>query len=245
MGDKTVIRGGFGVFYQSDTAYANSQTGFSITTPYLSTFDGGLLPSACSNPLVGGNPCANGAPTGPYSIVDPFPTGLAAAPGSSAGALANIGNGSNSNMLHYKIPRTYQYSLGIQRQLPKAFLLDVSFAGNYNIYTDYSQSYGNQQNAAGIALQQAAMNDPTFFSRQAPNPMYGNVPSNYSLGSSATVAASTLFNTYPLWGGYSQADVAGRGVPFRRAPGAPGKARLWKRRQRRRRHDDRLFVHLE
>jgi hypothetical protein len=208
LGDKNVIRGGFGVFYQSDTAYANSQTGFSITTPYLSTFDGGQFPSACVNPLSSGNPCAN-APTGPYSIVNPFPTGLAAAPGSSAGALANIGNGSNSNMLHYKIPRTYQYSLGIQRQLPKNFLLDVSFAGNYNIYTDYSQSYGNQQNAAGIALQQMAMNDPTFFSRQVPNPMYGIVPSNYSLGSSATVTASSLFNNYPLWGGYTQADVAG------------------------------------
>jgi hypothetical protein len=209
LGDKTVIRGGFGVFYQSDTKNNNSQTGFSVTTPYLNTFDGGLLPSACSNPLVTGGPCASGAPTGPYSIVNPFPTGLAAASGTSAGALANIGNGTNGDMLHYKIPRTYQYSLGIQRQLPKAFLFDVSFAGNYNIYTDYGQSYGNQQNAAGIALQQAAMNDPTFFTRQVPNPMYGIVPSNYSLGSSTTVAASTLFNNYPLWGGFTQNDVAG------------------------------------
>jgi hypothetical protein len=35
------------------------------------------------------------------------------------------------------------------------------------------------------------------------------VPSNYSLGSSATVSASTLFNNYPLWNGFTQGDVAG------------------------------------
>ncbi len=148
-------------------------------------------------------------------------------------------------MLHYKIPRTYQYSLGIQRQLPKSFLLDVSFAGNYNIYTDYGQSYGNQQNAAGIALQQAAMNDPTFFSRQVPNPMFGIVPSNFSLGSSATVAASTLFNNYPLWNGYTQTRCGRRSFPLRRASGSAGKARIWGCQQHRGSHDDRLFLHLE
>jgi len=209
LGQKTVIRGGFGVFYQSDTKNQNSQTGFSVSTPYISTFTGGQFPSACNNPLVTGNPCTNGVPTGPYSLVNPFPSGLATATGPAAGALANLGNGTNGDMLHYKIPRTYQYSLGVQRQLPGAVVLDVSFAGNYNIYTDYGQSYGNQQNAAGIALQQQAINDPTFFSRQLANPFVGVVPSNFSLGSSPTVSASSLFNNYPLWGGFTQNDVAG------------------------------------
>ncbi len=209
IGDKTVVRGGVGVFYQSDTKNQNSQTGFSVSTPYINTFTGGQFPSACVNPLVAGSPCTNGVPTGPYSLVNPFPTGLATATGPAAGALANLGSGTNGDMLHYKIPRTYQYSLGVQRQLPGSILLDVSFAGNYNIYTDYGQSYGNQQNAAGIALQQQAINDPTFFSRQLPNPFQGVVPSSFSLGSSPTVSASTLFNNYPLWGGYTQNDVAG------------------------------------
>jgi Carboxypeptidase regulatory-like domain len=214
--DKTVIRGGFGVFYQSDTKNNNSQTGFSVTSPYITTFTGGQYPSACVNPLVSGNACANGTPTGPYSIVNPFPTGLAQPTGPAAGALANLGNSPNGDMLHYKIPRTYQYSLGIQRQLPGAIVLDVSFAGNYNLYTDYGQNYGNPQDAAGIALQQQAINDPTIISRQVPNPFVGVVPTNFGLGSSATVAAATLYNNYPLWdtgqnltGGFTQNDVAG------------------------------------
>jgi len=216
VGNKTVIRGGFGVFYQSDTKNNNSQTGFSVSTPYINTFTGGQFPSACINPLVSGNPCTGGVPTGPYSLVDPFPTGLASPTGPAAGALANLGNGINGDMLHYKIPRTYQYSLGVQRQLPGNIVLDVSFAGNYNIYTDYGQNYGNPQNAAGISLQQQAINDPTILSRQVPNPFLGVVPSNFGLGSSATISASTLYNNYPLWdtnqalnGGFTQNDVAG------------------------------------
>jgi hypothetical protein len=46
--DKTVIRGGFGVFYQSITSNNNSQTGFSQTTNYQTTFDTvNGIPSAC------------------------------------------------------------------------------------------------------------------------------------------------------------------------------------------------------
>ena len=216
LGDKTVIRGGVGVFYQSDTKNNNSQTGFSVTTSYLNSFTGGQFPSACNNPLVSGNPCTNGVPTGPYSLVNPFPSGLATATGPAAGALANLGNGTNGDMLHYKIPRTYQYSLGVQRQLPKNMVVDISFAGNYNIFTDYGQNYGNPQDAAGITLQQQAINDPTILSRQIPNPFVGVVPSSFTLGSAPTIAAATLYNNYPLWdtgqnltGGYTQNDVAG------------------------------------
>jgi hypothetical protein len=206
--DKTVIRGGFGVFYQSITSNANSQTGFSQTTNYQATFDTvNNIPSACSNPF-GNTFCNNGAPTGPYSLVNPFPQGLIQPQGTSQGALANIGQGSTSINLHYKIPRTYQYSLGIQRQLPKNVLLDISFAGNYNLYTDSTRDLGHIADAAGLANQQLAINDGTFFSRQVANPFYGILPSTVSLGANQTVAASTLLNNYPLWGGYTDSDIA-------------------------------------
>jgi hypothetical protein len=206
--DKTVIRGGFGVFYQSITSNANSQTGFSQTTNYQATFDTvNNIPSACSNPF-GTTFCNNGAPSGPYSLVNPFPQGLIQPQGTSQGALANIGQSSTSINLHYKIPRTYQYSLGIQRQLPKNVLLDISFAGNYNLYTDSTRDLGHIADAAGLANQQLAINDGTFFSRQVANPFYGILPSTVSLGANQTVAASTLLNNYPLWNGYTDSDIA-------------------------------------
>ncbi|HYW47027.1 MAG TPA: TonB-dependent receptor [Bryobacteraceae bacterium] len=202
---KTVLRGGIGVFYQSDTATGNNQTGFSASTGYLANVASALIPSACDN-----NNCANGAPVGPYSIVNPFPNGLISAPGSANGLLSNLGLGSTSNPLHWKTPRTYQYSFGVQRALPRNMLLDVSFAGNYALYDRDSQDLGHLQNAAGYAAQNLAIQDPTFFSRQLTNPFQGILPSNTSLGSSATQSASSLMNYYSMWGGYTQADVADR-----------------------------------
>ncbi len=212
LGNKTVIRGGAGVYYQSDTANQNSQTGFSQTTSYQSSFtvNGVPFPSACFNPLSGlsNNQCAS-APTGPYSLVNPYPLGLTAAPG-SADPNANLGQGANGNWLHYKTPRTYQYSLGVQQQLPWSMLLDASFSGNYALFDRDSQDLGNPQDSLGLQLQQLAMNDPTFFTRQLANPFAGILPATTSRGSSTTLSAQTLMNNYPLWGGWSNGDLADR-----------------------------------
>jgi len=205
LGNKTVVRGGVGVFYQSDTATGNGQTGFSATTNYQANVNSPLTPSACDN-----NNCASGPPTGAYSLVNPFPVGLTTAAGTSAGLLANVGQGSASNPLHFKTPRTYQYSLGIQQQLPMNTVLDVSFAGNYALYDRDSQDLGHPQNAAGYANQNIAIQDGTFLSRALPNPFQGILPATTGIGSSSTQTASQLFNYYSLWGGYTQADVADR-----------------------------------
>jgi hypothetical protein len=194
--DKTIIRGGFGVFYQSLTQNGNSQTGFSLTTSYQTNVASPLTPSACDN---GG--CANGYPTGPYSFNNLFPQGIAAASGSSAGLLTNLGNGSSAPSISYKVPRTYQYSLGIQRQLPKNMVIDISFAGNYAGMTQTSEDIGWPNSAAGLQLLAQGIANPTFFSRTVPNPFLGILPASTGRGSAATVSAVSLMNAYPLWGG--------------------------------------------
>jgi hypothetical protein len=218
VNDKTVVRGGIGVYYQSDTNNGNGQTGFSLQTVYQSGFTGGQYPSACFNDITGltNNQCASGPPTGPYSLVNPFPKGLTTAAGPAAGALANIGQGSTTNILHYKIPRTYQYTIGIQRQLPGSIVLDVSYAGNNNRYntTGNGHDLGHVQDAQGIANQQLAMQDPTFFTRQLANPFYGipGIPLTTGIGSSTTRSADNLMNqgAFALWSGYSDNDIAAR-----------------------------------
>ena len=198
-GDKTAIRGGVGVFYQSMTQTGAPQTGFSASTPYLNSLDGGITPSACAN---GG--CAGSTPSGPYSLVDPFPNGLQASPGSSLGYLTNVGNTVGSiNNLTYKIPRTYQYSLGIQRQLPWDMVIDVAFGGNFAGNTPYSMDMNWPQDAAGVALYQQAIADPNFFSRQLANPFLGIVPATSGLGSAKTISADKLMGNFPLWNGSS------------------------------------------
>jgi hypothetical protein len=203
IGQKTVIRGGAGVFYQSLTQTGNSQTGFSSTTNFVGSLDGGITPSACAN---GG--CQSGVPTGPYSLVNPFPNGLNAVPGSSLGALSNLGVGSNGNTLDFKIPRTYQYTLGFERALPWNTVLDLSFAGNFAGLTTTGHDLGFPQDGAGIALQTAAIADPAVFSTQLPNPFLGILPNTTGLGTATTVSRSSLLQAYPLWGGISDSNIA-------------------------------------
>src|SRR5262249_23161070 len=131
IGEKTVLRTGAGVFYEN-LDRDQAAVGFSQTTNYTGSLDGGRTPSAC-----GSNACASGPPTGAYSLVDPFPQGFAAPEGAKAGPFAGIGNGVGFNPRHYKIPRTYQYSFGFQRELPYGIVADVSFSGNKQIYAPY------------------------------------------------------------------------------------------------------------
>ncbi|MDQ6679327.1 MAG: hypothetical protein M3Z09_18750, partial [Acidobacteriota bacterium] len=160
-------------------------------------------PSACAN-----NACAAGAPSGPYSIVNPFPGGLTPASGSSQGLLANYGQGANGTTLVYKVPRTYQYNLGIQRVLPGAIVLDVAFSGNFVGMTPASHDLGFPQDSAGLGLLNQAIADPAAFNTNLPNPFLGILPSTTGRGSSSTLSREALLNSYALWGGVSDNNVS-------------------------------------
>ncbi|HKA01464.1 MAG TPA: carboxypeptidase regulatory-like domain-containing protein, partial [Candidatus Solibacter sp.] len=192
---KTVLRAGFGAFYKSPT---NTQTssGLSQSTGYTTNAFDPKFPSACNN---GG--CL-GAPTGPYSLVDPFPQGFASPLGAAGGALTAIGNGvSGYDPAHYKVPRTYQYSLGFQHELPWGIVAEVSFSGNSQVFETYGFDMNWPAGSAGLALQQKAIDDATFYSTSVNNPFYGILPITSSRGSSQTISRQSLMQLYPLWGG--------------------------------------------
>jgi hypothetical protein len=203
INSKTVLRSGAGVFYEN-LDRDQSSTGFSQTTNYTASLDGGRTPSACA-----GGTCASGPPTGPYSLVNPYPNGIAVPPGASAGPMAGIGNGVSFNPPHYKMPRTYQYSLGFQRQLPFGMVADLSFSGNKQIFADYDFDMNWPEGAAGLALQSKAIEDPTFYSTTVNNPFYGILPSTSGRGASPTISRSGLMQNFPLWGGMTNAGVQG------------------------------------
>jgi hypothetical protein len=165
---KTLIRGGFGTYYQSITQTGASTTGFSQSTAYQANTTDPAIPSACTS----GN-CASGPPTGPYSLVNPFPNGLTAAPGSALGLLSNYGQGANTTTLVYKVPRTYQYNLGVQHQFPGNIVMDVAFSGNFVGMTQTSHDLGFPQDNAGLALLKQAIADPAAFNTNLPNPFQG------------------------------------------------------------------------
>jgi Carboxypeptidase regulatory-like domain/TonB-dependent Receptor Plug Domain len=177
--EKTVLRAGAGVYYQSPTQ-TGVAPGFNQQTPYTRSLDG-LTPSADM--------------AGPYSLVNPFPDGLISAAGAGLGLATNVGNSVSFDPPSFKIPRTYQYSLGFQHELPNGILLEASYAGNYQIFVNY----GYNMNRWSLADNTIGFGDNSFLNRNLPNPFFGILPRNTGLGSSNVISAQNLLRPNPIF----------------------------------------------
>ncbi len=176
-----MLRTGFGIYHR--TATQGGQTdGFSQTTNFTRSIDGDATPAATGL-------------TGPYSLQNPFPDGIVQPSGRELGLLTNAGNAVNFDARQRPIPRTFQYSFGLQHRAFWNTLFDLSYVGSITnhdtmaINTDY-WSY---------AFNQAAYALPAYGDTAVSNPFFGILPSNRTRGSGATVARRELVRQYPLF----------------------------------------------
>lgn len=178
----TVLRAGFGIYHRTATQ-GNYTDGFSQQTPYLRSVNGDLTP--------------DGGLAGPYSLQNPFPDGLTAPSGRSLGLLTNVGNGVSFDGMQRVIPRTFQYSFGLERSVWYNVLIDASYVGSI---TDHdTMSYNSDYLPMPVFL--AGQANPTYLDRTVPNPFYGILPKNTTLGAGSTIAAHYLYDPYALFNG--------------------------------------------
>lgn len=173
---KTVLRGGYGIFYTVGLE-GGSQDGFSVTTPYTSSVNGGVTPT---NYFASGNP---------------FPNGYEVPPGSSLGLETNLGNGYSVDFPGRRIPRSQEFSFGFQHQFPGEVVLDARYAGNY---TDRLRVFVWDNGTLSYSQLQQGVANPTLFNEQVPNPYYGvpGISPSSSCGSQATI--SRIYLLLPL-----------------------------------------------
>ncbi len=186
LNEKTVLRGGYGLFYFPSAEYGGT-TGFSVITPFTGTLTGGganqFIPRA-------------------EAFNNPFPSGLATPTGSSLGQLTSLGSSITFGNPNRVIPYIHQYSAGIQRELPYRLKLDVSYVGSRSrgILTGDAQNGGtrnlNVLSAAQLAQFRA---NPAFFNASVTNPLAGLIPGNAGLNG-ATIARSRLLVPFPEFG---------------------------------------------
>ena len=178
---KTVMRGGFGIYHRTATQ-ASQTTGFSIRTPYIRSLDSDQTP----RPMAG-----------PYSLENPWPDGLIQPNGNKLGIGTNVGGGVSFDDRHRPIPRTFQWSYTLERELPWSTVLEVSYAGSYTNKevrtTELSEM--NQTNY------EAAFRNPSFYQATVTNPWYGIIPANQPFGASPLIARRDLLRRIPQFNG--------------------------------------------
>ena len=184
---QTVLRTGFGIYYQSgvstSAAASGYNDGYSQKTNYNATPDA----INYNTPL-----------TGPYSLANPFPNGLVTPQGSQLGLSTDLGNAVNFDGQQRVIPRTYEYSFGLQRMMPWQVRLDASYVGSTTVH--YPMPYN--MDYVPLPVYKAAYTTNAILNTSGmANPFFGILPANSTLGASTTIGTSNLWYPYAEFNG--------------------------------------------
>ena len=183
---KTVLRTGYGIYFGSlgvDT-FVPTQTGFSQTTPIQASLDNGQTYVA--------------------TLANPFPNGLIAPSGAAGGLTTSLGQAISFFNPNLNPPYSQRWSFGIQRQLPGAFLVDVSYVGNRTTHIAVTQQLNN---TPAKYLSTSPVRDNTtinFLTQQVPNPFFGLNPIY-----GTNISRASLLQPYPEFGNVSVLQPSG------------------------------------
>ncbi|MFB3829001.1 MAG: carboxypeptidase regulatory-like domain-containing protein [Bryobacteraceae bacterium] len=174
LNSKTVVRGGFGMFYSSPTYnddFAGAASTFNATTAYVQSIDSNATPYT--------------------TLANPFPAGIVTPRGSSVG-LAEFYGGSFEFIDQNRLsPYNEQWQFGIQREAPGQVLIDASYMGMHSLKQVGSFNL-NEKPDVYLALGAAENNT-------VKNPFLGIFNPQYTMGQGSTIPISRLWGLYPQY----------------------------------------------
>ena len=201
LGDKTVVRGGFGRLVENPPmgSWLSSPVGFSTTTPYVNSPDGRtFFADNLTNPFANNGVGVNG--------------GIPTIPGASLGLATDLGQGAGFINPNFTLPYVNQFSFGVQRATPKNGKLEVSYVGSRSYDLPATLGALNENiplyESCDVTTGTVANPDPrTTCTNQLPNP-FQNVPGvTGALFTNATVSMRTLSRPHPQFGGISETQA--------------------------------------
>lgn len=186
---KTVLRTGFGKFYDSYWQPFVNTTGFASQTEMLSSLDGGLTPA--------------------NTISNPFPNGLVPPTGSGLGYATGLGTSLSVYDYWRKNISNARWSFGFQQEITQGFQLELNYVGQHGTRMMRTSNAsdtgriisGGSGNGTGGTFNQAYYALGSRLNAKVPNPFFGLIPvSAGSLGAS-TITVAQLLQPYPEFAG--------------------------------------------
>src|SRR5262249_2960234 len=179
LNDKTVIRGGYGIFFgflgqrRGDVV----QTGYSISTNFVPTTDGATITGTLSNP---------------------FPNGILNPPGSAQGYQTNLGNAISFFNQRPLSPYNQRWELGVQCELPAGFVVEASYVGNRGTHIEINRNINTVPNRFLSALPTRDAARISYLTGTVSNPFAGlGIP---EVGASSTISRQNLMKPFPEFG---------------------------------------------
>jgi hypothetical protein len=179
--EKTVLRTGYGIFFDYWSVGDFGQDGFSSSTPMVASLDG-VTPLNVYN--------------------NPFPDGLLAPPGSSQGLTTLLGTSMQVYPESDRNPYNERWQFGLQREFMRDLSLEVNYVGEtaQSLYMGNRTSGSNGEMTRQIKfLPEAQLALGSRLQATVPNPYFGLIPASLTLGRS-TISVQNLLSTWSQMG---------------------------------------------
>jgi trimeric autotransporter adhesin len=172
LNEKTTIRGGYGIFW--------------VPQVFTFTIGGiGALGFSAVSSIASGRPLSN-----------PFPNGLTNPTGSSLGLLTNIGTAIEYVDPDRGAPYVQQYSLDIQRELPGAIAVALSYVGSRGAQLNLGSINDSTINLNQLTPQTLSRYTPAQLTERVANPFFG-IAAAGALGQPSTIEHRQLLRPFP------------------------------------------------
>ncbi len=179
LGNKTVIRGGTGVFMFPINNPSYNQPGFSQSTSLVASLNNFLTPYA--------------------TLANPFPDGFQQPTGSSLGLATNLGKSLSYYNPTIHNPYSIRWEFSVQRELPGEMAFEMAYIGNHAVHLLMDRNFDAVP--AGYLSTSPARDQATidYLGFIVANPFAGLIPGQSLNG--ATVSRQTLLTPFPQFTG--------------------------------------------
>jgi hypothetical protein len=186
---KFVVRGGYGVFYAPEQYNTPSTTawgaqGFTVTDNAVLASPNGTIP-------VG-------------SFANPFPNGTHQPAGNTLGLATQLGDVVNFVDQSGGSARVQQYTVDIQRELPKGIVVSAGYVGSWSSHLTLG---GTGTGAVNINQLPSSVTLGPSLRDTVPNPFFGLSGVAGALGSQSTTTRAQLLRPFPEFGNVSMQRV--------------------------------------